>query len=29
MTAEEINQSFIDAYSGVKWDGYLDKIATE
>ena len=29
MTAEEIHQSFIDAYSGVKWDGYLDKIATE
>ncbi len=29
MSAEEIHQSFIDAYSGVKWESYLSKIATE
>lgn len=28
MTGEEIHQSFLDAYSGVKWDSYLSKIST-
>lgn len=28
MTAEEIHQSFIEAYSGVKWESYLSKITT-
>lgn len=28
MSAKEINDSFISAYSGVKWDAYLSKIAS-